>query len=251
VNASGLAATETATLSDANPEASTTTPGAGASRRLRRKLEPLLDEVSARTALLAERPDVRRVYVDLVRLLYSEVRASVPLLQAALRAAERLAPDDPVAAGITDWLDQHSIEELHHDEWLLDDYRILGEDPTDLLAAAGSPTIAAMVGSIYYWTLHAHPVAVLGYCAVLEGSPPSGVFISDLEARTGYPSAAFTTLRHHSDIDVDHGADLFDLIDVLPLTARHEALIGMAALQTADLLIDAAEALLAEHVNEP
>ena len=219
--------------------------GSGASGRLRTKLAPLVDEVSARTALLAEHPDVKRVYVALVQLLHSEVRASVPLMQTAQRAAEELATNDPVAAGIVDWLREHCIEELHHDEWLLDDYRALGRDPDDLTTAAGSPTIAAMVGSVYYWTLHAHPVAVLGYCAVLEGNPPSAEFIDTLQTRTGYPPPAFNTLRHHSAIDVDHGAELFDLIDDLPLTSRHESLIGMTALQTADLLIDAADQLLA------
>ena len=64
-------------MSHASPAASSTTSGVGASRRLRIKLEPLLEEASARTALLAEHLDVRRFYLDLVRLLHSEVRASV------------------------------------------------------------------------------------------------------------------------------------------------------------------------------
>jgi hypothetical protein len=217
---------------------------AGAASRLRAKLEPVLTEVSARSQLIADHHDPRATYRSLVRLLHAEIRASVPLLRVSEREAAALAAHDPVAAGIVDWLGEHAVEELHHDQWLLDDYGVIGGDPDELVRQPGSPTIAAMVGSVYYWCLHAHPVAILGYCAVLEGSPPSTGFIDTLQARTEYPAVAFTTLRHHSDIDVDHSAELFALVDRLPLTAEHEALIGMTTLQTADLLIEAADQLL-------
>ncbi len=124
------------------------------------------------------------------------------------------------------------------------DYAQVGGDPETLTSRPGSPTIAALVGSVYYWTLHAHPVAILGYCAVLEGYPPSRTFIDQMVHATGFPEAAFGTLRHHSTIDVDHGGEVFDLIDRLELGARHQAVIGMTALQTADLLIVAGDELL-------
>jgi hypothetical protein len=226
-------------------------PGSTASDRLRGKLEPVVNEVAARTQLLADHDLPREVYGELLRLLYSEVRASVPLLLASEREAVDRAPDDPVAAGMVDWLREHAVEERHHDEWLLEDYAAIGGDPPDLVANPGSPTIAAMVGSVYYWVHHAHPVAMLGYCAVLEGSPPSSGFIDQLQARTGYPPAAFNTLRHHSDIDIDHATEVFELIDDLPLSPKHEALIGMTALQTADLLIAAADELLEQITPDP
>lgn len=225
--------------------------GTTATGRLRIKLEPLVAEVAARTQLLADHDLPREVYAQLLRLLYSEVRASVPLLLASEREAVDRASTEPVAAGIVDWLREHAVEERHHDEWLLEDYAAIGGDPAELVAYPGSPTIAAMVGSVYYWVHHAHPVAMLGYCAVLEGNPPSGRFIDQLQSRTGYPPAAFNTLRHHSDIDIDHAAELFQLIDRLPLTPEHEALIGMTALQTADLAIAAADELLEQITPEP
>jgi hypothetical protein len=103
---------------------------------------------------------------------------------------------------------------------------------------------------VYYRVLHAHPVAILGYCAVLEWSPPSEAFIDALEAHTGYPARAFYTLRQHSAVDVDHGAEVFnpldplDPLDRLPLCPERDALIGLTTLQTADLLIAAADELL-------
>jgi hypothetical protein len=159
-------------------------------------------------------------------------------------AIELAARGDAVANALLGWLDRHISEEVDHDAWLLGDYARTGGDSVSLATSPGTPTVAAMVGSVYYWSLHAHPVAILGYCAVLEGIPPAGRLIDRLINRTGYPIDAFDTLRHHSDVDNNHSRHLFELIDGLPLTQGEEAIIGMTALQTADLLVAAADELL-------
>jgi Iron-containing redox enzyme len=216
-----------------------------AAGRLRAKLEPLLGEVSARSQMMAEHPDPQAMYQSLLELMYSEVRATVPLLVAAEgRAAELAAEGDAVGQAMMAWVRQHVVEEADHAAWILDDYARTGADPDPLAASLGSPTIAALVGSVYYWTLHAHPVAILGYCAVLEGYPPSRTFVEHMIDATGYPAEAFYTLRHHSIIDVQHGGEIFDQVDQLPLSTRHERVIGMTALQTADLLVVAGDDLL-------
>jgi hypothetical protein len=216
-----------------------------AAGRLKAKMHPLMTEVSARSQLIAEHPDPCTAYRALVELLYSEVRASVPLLTVARTTAIELATrGDAVANALIGWLGRHILEEIDHDAWLLGDYARTGGNSENLTTSPGTPTVAAMVGSVYYWSLHAHPVAILGYCAVLEGAPPTGRFIEQLIERTGYPVDAFDTLRHHSDVDMNHSRDLFDLIDGLPLTEGEEAIIGMTALQTADLLIAAGDELL-------
>jgi hypothetical protein len=166
------------------------------------------------------------------------------MLAAEQRAVELAKRGDVVAGALIDWLREHIQDEADHDTWLLDDYRRIGGDPDLLASRPGSPTVGAMVGSVYYWTLHAHPIAILGYCVVLEGTPPTALFINRMMQGTGYPPEAFRTLREHSDIDVDHGAELFELLNNMSLTDRHEAIVGMTALQTADLLIAAGEELL-------
>jgi hypothetical protein len=205
----------------------------------------LANELSVRTQLVAEHPCPKEIYLALVKMLYSQVRASVPLLEAARRVAEERAHEDPVAAGMIEWFRHHAEEERHHDQWLLEDWASLGNDPAELVNWPGSPTMAQAVGSTYYWSLHAHPVAMLGYCTVLEGSPPSAKFIDTLQTRSGFPERAFETLRHHSDIDDDHASELYELIDSLSLTPWHESIMGMTAMQTVDLLIVASDELLA------
>jgi Iron-containing redox enzyme len=218
---------------------------ASAAPWLRAKLGPLVAEVSARSKMMADHPNPRAVYRALLELMHSEVRATVPLLVAAeQQAVELAARGDAVAGAMVGWLQLHTREEHDHANWILDDYARVGGDPEALVVRPGSPTIAALVGSVYYWSLHAHPVAILGYCAVLEGYPPSGTFIGQLIRATGFSEKAFATLRHHSTIDVRHGGEVFELIDRLPLGARQKAVIGMTALQTADLLIVAGDELL-------
>jgi hypothetical protein len=221
------------------------------SSRLRTKLAPLMAEVSARSRMMAEHGNPKAMYMTLLEFLHSEIRASVPLMLTAERKAVELADrGDTVAAALIDWLREHIQEETDHDTWLLADYGRIGGDPDVLAAQPGSPTVGAMVGSVYYWILHAHPIAVLGYCAVLEGTPPTALFVDRMMKATGYPPEAFHTLREHSAIDVDHGTELFELLNNMPLTARHEAIVGMTALQTADLLIAAGEELLDALENQ-
>jgi hypothetical protein len=219
--------------------------------RLAAKLAPIMAEVAARSRMMGEHANPRAMYKTLLEFLYSEIRASVPLLMAAEQKAAGLAArGDAVSGALIDWLRRHIVEETDHDLWLLGDYSTIGGDPAVLAAQPGSPSVGAMVGSVYYWTLHAHPVAILGYAAVLEGAPPTATFIDRLVRQTGFPPNAFHTLREHSEIDDEHRAELCAVLDNLPLTPRHEAIVGMTALQTADLLVAIGDELLEAADNQ-
>ncbi len=227
----------------ATPPTSTSSVSATIRSRLGLML-PALDSVTDR---ICSHPELSAVYPELLRLEHGIVRASVPLLETAGGAAGRLATDgDAVSAGMVAYLSAHAEEERHHDEWLLADYAALGRDPEEIGAVPPSPTVAAMVGAIYYWVLHVHPVALLGYVAVLEGFPPSAELIDELVAKAGYPPAAFRTLHYHSAGDRHHGDDLWHLLDHLPLQPRHVAIVATAALHTMDLFITAQDELLGD-----
>jgi hypothetical protein len=66
------------------------------------------------------------------------------------------------------YLERHIEEERHHDEWTLDDLAAVGIEPAQTLAIRPTANVAALVGAQYYWILHHHPVALLGYMATLE-----------------------------------------------------------------------------------
>ncbi|SRR6266545_357277 len=193
---------------------------------------------------MVDHEHVREVYVELLRLLYSKVHASVPLLAASSAALER-SIHDQVAAGMGDWLHEHASEEQHHDEWLLEDYTTIGRDPAELGRQAGSRpsrswSVRCTIGCCTLTRRHPRVLRGPGMEPAVRGIHRSA------RGRTGYPARAFYTLRQHSAVDVDHGAEVFDPLDRLPLCPERDALIGLTTLQTADLLIAAADELLEE-----
>jgi hypothetical protein len=177
-------------------------------------------------------PDLTARYPELLFHIHCVVRASVPAMEAVRSRAEELAASDPVAAGVAAYLAHHIPEELHHDEWLLDDMVALGAQRDAVLARIPASTAAALVGTNYYWALHAHPVAWMGYAAVIEGHPPSDRFLTDTMERTGIPPEGFRTYLKHARLDPHHSREMDEVLDALPLTPEHAALIGVVAFQT-------------------
>jgi len=160
------------------------------------------------------------------------VRASVPLMEAAFARAQCLAGDDPVSARLVSYLPEHIVEETDHDSWLLEDLESIAVDRSTVLDRPPSPRIAALVGAQYYWIHHYHPAALLGYMAVLEGTPPSLTAVEQMIERTGFDRRAFRTLIEHADIDKHHGDEVFGVIDELELTTQQSTLLGLSAMHT-------------------
>lgn len=205
---------------------------AGPSRVLRQKIALVSPSLHAVAAALWNHPRFAEVYPNYLFTNHAVVRASVPLMRASLTCARTSWPDDPVAIGLAEYLEHHIPEEMHHDDWLLDDLEALGHDRATVLQRTPSPTVATLVGAQYYWIFHFHPVALLGYIAVLEGTPPVAAQVEHVAARTGVPLKAFSTLLRHARLDPFHRDDLDRALDRLPLTSEHAALLGMSAFHT-------------------
>jgi hypothetical protein len=216
------------------------------SERLRRKIELVLPELAAAGRRLFTHPRIEDLYPEYLFISHCVVRASVPLMEAALEGSRSMAGTDPVAARVAEYLEGHIPEEMHHDEWLLDDLEVLGVSRSTLLARPPSATVAALVGSQYYWVFHYHPVALLGYVELLEGYPPLTAEIEDLITRTGYRREAFRTLVHHARLDPDHGDELNRTLDELPLTAEQSAAMGLSAMNSVHLLARVIEEIVDE-----
>lgn len=209
---------------------------AAPSETLRQKIGLVLPGLVDASERICAHGRPREVYGEYLRTSHCILRASVPLMETARDQALVLAADDPVAAALADYLEHHIPEELGHDEWLLDDLEVVGVDRRTVLARPPAPSVAAMVGSQYYWILHYHPVALLGYIAVLEGYPPSMAMIDGLVERTGYDRTAFRTLIAHSELDPGHADELDELLDRLPLTREQVGVVGLSAITTVRLI---------------
>lgn len=206
--------------------------------------KPRMDDVARRFWL---RDDVDRLYPEFLFLVHSMIRASVPLMEAAEAEARRLGDADPVAAPLADYFAVHRHEEEGHDDWVLDDLEVLGVSREEVRRRVPSTTVAELVGAHYYWLRHVHPVALLGYLAVLEGNPPKVDELEDIQRRTGLPRDAFRTLVKHAHLDPRHRDDLNDLIDRLPMSREHQALVALSAFHTIERVSRAFEEILQAH----
>jgi hypothetical protein len=196
--------------------------------------------------------DLAARYPELLFHIHCVVRATVPAMDAARRRAEAQSAYDPVAAGVAQYLSRHIPEELGHDDWLLEDMEALGISRQTVLRRVPSPAAAELVGSLYYWVLHAHPVAWMGYAAVTEGHPPSTDFLLGVIERTGLPRTGFRTYLKHAQIDPNHSHEMYATLDSMPLTADHISLLGVVAFRTIHnlaVLFDALTGSKLPHCN--
>ena len=210
------------------------------SARLRRKIDLVLPAFEHPGRLLLEHPRVRDLCPSYVAASAHLSLVMVPLMEAALDRSRALAPRDPVAAGLMDYLERHIVEEMHGDEpgdVSLDDLSALGVDVGALLVDPLPEKVAALIGTLYFRILYVHPVAMLGLLW-LEVYPPQARSVKRLIERTGLPREGFDQLLLHADLDVRHGEELQDVVDALPLEPWHEQLIGLTALQSIGFLVD-------------
>ncbi len=206
------------------------------SRRLRDKIRLVRAPMDAVAEQLWTHPRLRDIYPEFLFLNHSVIRSSVPLMKAAAEASEKILDSDPVAEGMLAYFRKHIPEETGHDDWVLDDLEVLGYRREDILKRIPSPSAAALAGAQYYWIRHVHPVALLGFIAVLEGTPPDVKFFEDTADRIGLPRRAFSNLLLHGKLDPQHRDDLDRTLDALPLSEDHHTLMGISAFQTVSLL---------------
>lgn len=206
------------------------------SRRLRDKIRLVRGPMDAVAEQLWTHPRLRDIYPEFLFQNHSVIRCSVPLMKAAAERCEKMLDSDPVAEGMLAYLRKHIPEETGHDEWVLDDLETLGYKREEVLKRIPSPSAAALAGAQYYWIRHVHPVALLGFIAVLEGTPPDVEFFEQTADRIGVPRRAFSNLLLHGKLDPQHRDDLDHALDGLPLSEDHHTLMGISAFQTVSLL---------------
>jgi hypothetical protein len=211
-----------------------------ASLRLRRKIDLVIGPFASACEALVEHPRLPELWPEYLILQHQIIRATVPLTEAALERARALAGQEALA----EYLLEHVDEELNHDETLLGDLERIGIDRASVLERLPSPDVAALVGQQYYWILHSHPIAFLGYVAVMEGYPPTPELIETLIERTRFPREAFTTFVEHSELDPGHRDHLDRTLDALPLDPQDEAALGVSAIATATMAARSLEAIV-------
>ena len=175
--------------------------------------------------LISDHPEARELFPRYLATGGYLTLVMIPLMESALERARALAPSDPVAAGLVEYLEHHIPEEMHGDEpggAALDDLEALGVDVGALRAGPVPPKVAELIGNQYFWIWHHHPVALLGLLE-LEAYHPDKESVEQLMERTGLPPDGFRQLLLHADLDVDDAEELHQVLDSLPLDARARA----------------------------
>ena len=170
-----------------------------------------------------------RVFAEFLIGVYHSMRTAGAVMEAARLRSVALAPECPVAARLVGYWEDHMRDEAGHDAWLLADLRDgFGIDAERDLGLP-PPEIAELMGTLHFWVLHTHPVAVLAYFYVVERSAASARMLDFMAESAGIPRDAMRTLYRHAEIDVAHGQELEELVDGLPLTAAHHELLALSA----------------------
>jgi hypothetical protein len=212
-----------------------------ASVRLGRTVELLVPAFGTPGRLLVEHPRARDLVAPYLASGSYVTIVMVPLMEAALERARALAPMDGVATGLIAYLERHIEEEMHGDVpggAALADLAALGVDIEAVRLQPLPEKIAALIGTLYFRIVHAHPIAILGLLW-LESYPPDRPSVERLMKRTRLPADGFRQLLLHAEVDLLHGKELRELVNTLPLEPWHEQLITLTAFQTMSFFVDA------------
>jgi len=213
------------------------------SARLRANLRLCTGPLETVFERLWAREDLAVVFPSFLVLLHQIMRASVPLMECALRRCEELQEDDPLARALRPYYRRHIEEERDHDLWTLEDLAASGFDSDTVLSQVPSPHVAALSGAQYYWVQHHHPAMLMGHIAVLESYPPGQARVDKIREATGLPDAAFRTLRMHGEFDLVHRSEIDDVFDALPLKRPHFGMIGLSMFHAATSIAASVETL--------
>ncbi len=166
----------------------------------------------------------RAHYLAFLTQAWHHVRYTVPLLMAVgANLPDRHAK---LHKGLIHYLE----EEVGHDDWILNDIEAAGGDRR--AAAASLPNIETDAMVAYAWDTvqRRNPVGFFGMVYVLEGTSVSlAVRAADeIERALGLPMSAFTYLRSHGTLDLEHIEDLGGILDGLSDPADQAAVIQCA-----------------------
>jgi pyrroloquinoline quinone (PQQ) biosynthesis protein C len=141
-------------------------------------------------------------YVAFLTQAFHHVKHTVPLLMAV---GSRLPHDmEWLREAVAEYIE----EELGHQEWILNDIAVCGFDKEQARNSQPSAATELMVAYAYDTIQRVNPVGFFGMVHVLEGT---SVSLADSAAdkirdALNLPERAFTYLRSHGSLDVEHCA---------------------------------------------
>ena len=148
-------------------------------------------------------------YIAFLTEAYHHVKHTVPLLKACKAALPAHH------AWLNDAMDEYVEEEQGHDEWILDDIRACGADAEAVRHGQPGHATEVMVAFAYDTIARGNPLGFFGMVHVLEGTSVALALMAADRIQQGLalPDSAFSYLRSHGTLDLEHTAHFALLMD--------------------------------------
>lgn len=195
--------------------------------------EQLQQATSAERAHLLENPLItrslrgeltREEYVAFLLQAYHHVKHTVPLLMAV---GARI-PEEK------EWLRnavaEYIKEEIGHQEWILNDIATCGYDKEKARHSTPNMDTELMVAYAYDLIGRVNPLGFFGMVLVLEGTSVTAAdhAANQIQESLGLPRKAFTYLRSHGALDLDHVKFFESLMNRITDPAEQQQIIHCA-----------------------
>ena len=163
-------------------------------------------------------------YLRFLSQAYHHVKHTVPLLMAC---GSRLAPQHLwLQKAIAEYIE----EELGHEQWILNDIKAAGGDAEAVAASSGDLTTEVMVAYAYDLISRRNPLGFFGMVHVLEGTSIALATsaAATIQQHLHLPNNAFSYLRSHGDLDIEHVQFFQTLMDQIIDSDDQQVIINSA-----------------------
>jgi len=153
----------------------------------------LIDKALTQTITLEE-------YVEFLTQAYHHVKHTTPMLMAV--GARLPEEKEWLRNAVAEYIE----EELGHQEWILNDIAACGVDKEEVRHSQPAPETELMVAFGYDTINRINPLGFFGMVHVLEGTSiaTADAAAEGVQKTLGLPNAAFSYLRSHGALDLEH-----------------------------------------------
>lgn len=202
-----------------------------ASVRLRRTIALVRGPLTALIRRIWLHPRLGELYPEFLFALHGVTIDSAPAMLRAADLCAALPEADPLRGWLRDYFLEHADEEQGHERWIEADLASFGISREEIKQRLPYPSVATLVGTQHYWMQHAHPIAYLGFIAVLE-APTALEFLQEVSLRTAIPLSSMSAHVLHATLDPGHVAEFDRTLDELALSEPQQDLITVSAITT-------------------
>ena len=178
---------------------------------------PIINKALSGTITLDE-------YIGFLTQAYHHVKHTIPLLMAV--GARLPEEKEWLRTAIAEYIE----EELGHQEWILNDIAVCGADKEAVRNGKPAYATEIMVAYAYDLANRVNPLGFFGMVHVLEGTSitTADKAASGIQKALNLPEEAFTYLRSHGALDIEHVKFFESLMDQIESVDEQQLIIRCA-----------------------